>query len=133
MGVASRSVLKLLRETTPAHVCAWYQGHEDENRPALVLARAYHCRVLEPQRFASDFFGHARLRRDLRSSQHRATRDAWMGAQCISATCAERIGAMYVALVSNLLIVAILKEGIAAPMLRWMDEQTGVVCKARPD
>lgn len=141
LGVASNSVLKLIRDRSPAQYRAWLDAPavEDET-PAMAFGRAYHCRALESERYAAEYvvlppFG------DLRSSTNRAARDAWLaerpGVTVISKDDAERIEAMHAALMAHPLAKALLCngecEGDNEVTLRWMDEATGVQCKARAD
>lgn len=136
LGVASNSVLKLLREKSPAHYRAWVDGTDDGDTPALLFGRAYHCRVLEPEKFAQLFlvqpdFG------DMRSSTNRAKRDAWRdehpGATFITAEDAERIEAMHAALMKHPVARGIMRDGHSEVTMRWIDPLTGVECKARAD
>jgi hypothetical protein len=51
LGVVSNSALKEFART-PLHYKAWVDGAvEDVETPALAFGRAYHCAVLEPEKF----------------------------------------------------------------------------------
>lgn len=136
LGVATNSVLKIIRDKSPAHYRAWVDAEDDAETPALLFGRAYHCRVLEPERFASEFqtmpdFG------DMRSSKNRAVRDEWLvehpGVTTISADDLERIEAMHAALMQHPVAAGIMRQGHSEVTMRWVDEPTGVQCKARAD
>lgn len=136
LGVASAGVLRRLSVETPAHYRAWIDGEEEAETPALAFGRAYHCRVLEPERYAAEYavapdFG------DMRSSASRARRDAWMaerpGVTVLSAATAAVIEEMHAALMRNGDIAELFAQGDTEVTVRWTDEATGVRCKARPD
>lgn len=136
LGVASNSVLKLIRDKSPAHYRAWLDAEDDSETPAMLFGRAYHCRVLEPDRFANEFVVMPALG-DMRSSTNRAARDAWLaerpGATVISSDDSDRIEAMHKALMAHPLAAGIMKSGHSEVTMRWVDELTGVECKARAD
>lgn len=137
LGVASNTAMKLLLAKSPAHLRAWYEAEDDAaDTPALAFGRAYHCRVLEPERFGREYlvspdFG------DMRSSKNRAARDEWLaerpGATLLPAADAERIEAMHAALMAHPVAAGIMKQGQCEVTMRWTDDTTGVACKARAD
>lgn len=136
LGIASNSVLRMLLENTPAHYRHWVDSHDSPDTPALAFGRAYHCRVLEPDVFASTYavppdFG------DMRSSTNRAKRDEWRaenpGVTMLSEQDMQTINAMYDALMSHRLAAGMMKSGRSEVTMRWVDEETGVRCKARTD
>lgn len=136
LGVASNTVLKLLREKSPAHYRHWVDAEDDSETPALAFGRAYHCRVLEPERFASEYvvapdFG------DMRSSTNRAKRDAWLagrpGVTLLSADTSAQIEAMHAALMAHPVAAGIMRQGVSEVTMRWTDPETGVRVKARAD
>ncbi|WP_223621208.1 PD-(D/E)XK nuclease-like domain-containing protein [Lysobacter sp. ESA13C] len=136
LGVASATVLKMLREKTPAHYRAWLDAAAEADTPSLLFGRAYHCRVLQPEVYARTYavmpaFG------DMRSSTSRGRRDAWLdqhpGMLFLSADDSERIEAMHAALSRHPLAAGIFAEGHAEVTMRWTDPETSVECKARHD
>lgn len=136
LGEASSSILRMLRDKTPAHVRAWYDGLDEDPTPAMVFGRAYHARVLEPDTFAERFsvlpdFG------PLQSSKNRAARDEWLaerpGLTVLSRDALDKIEAMHAALVAHPVVAGIIRDGVSEVTMRWQDEETGVACKARAD
>ncbi len=136
LGVASNSALKILREKSPAHLKAWSESEDSDPTPALLFGKAYHCRMLEPEKFAATYcvrpdFG------DLRTNAGKAARDAWLadhaGMQALTRDDADRIEAMAVALQAHPLAWAILSQGHSEVTMYWTDRLTGVPCKARAD
>lgn len=136
LQVASNSSLRILREKTPAHLKAYTEAPEQPGTPAMAFGRAYHCRMLEPAKFAATYcvrpdFG------DLRTNVGKAARDAWLadhaGMQTLTKDDSDRIEAMAAALQAHPLAWAILSQGHSEVTMYWNDRQTGVPCKARAD
>lgn len=136
LGVATNSTLKIIRDRSPAHYRAWVDAEDDNETPPLLFGLAYHMRVLEPERYAREYqvmpsFG------DMRSSNNRAKRDEWLadnpGVTTVSAADGERIEAMHTALMAHPLVAGIMREGHSEVTMRWIDEPTGVRCRARVD
>lgn len=136
LGEVSASVLKRLNEQTPAHYHEWASSEDEHDTPAMAFGRAYHDRVLLPEVYAAQYavapdFG------DMRSSTNRAARDAWIAARpgltLLSQADADKIEAMHAALMRDPEIAEIFSEGDSEVTLRWIDEATGLPCKARAD
>ncbi len=150
LGVANNTALKILRERSPAHYRAWVDGQEQPETPAFLFGRAYHCRVLEPERFAAEFVAEpvgapprptSAMREAKKPSESSIARvaywDGWdaenAGKTMLSAEDAERIEAMYAALMAVPLAAGIMRDGYSEVTMRWTDEPTGIPCKARAD
>lgn len=151
LGVASSGVLQRLRTMTLAHLKAWSQAPDDEGTPALLFGRAYHCRMLEPEVFAQTYCDPppADAPRDLRHLRNAkkpgestlesiAFWDAWdaehAGLIPLSRESADLIEEMHHALMQHELAASILRSpGDSEVTMRWVDEETGVPCKARID
>jgi hypothetical protein len=150
LGVANNTALKILRERSPAHYRAWVDGQEQPESPAFLFGRAYHCRVLEPERFAREFIAEpadapARpttvMREAKKPSPSSIARvafwDQWdaanAGKTVISADDYARIEAMHAALMAQPLVAGIMRDGFSEVTMRWVDEPTGIACKARAD
>lgn len=149
LGTATSGVLHRLRTQTPAHHKAWAASADEGDTPAKVFGKAYHCRVLEPARFAELYCqvpeDAPRDLRHLRSAAKPSEStleaiqwwDAWAaeneGKVQLSRDDLERIEEMHAALMSNPVIATLMTEGESEVTLRWVDEETGVPCKARFD
>ncbi len=136
LGVASNSVLKILREKTPAHYRHWVDAPPEPETPSLAFGRAYHCRVLEPGIYRH-FYAVAPDFGDMRSSINREKRDRWVsenpGVTLLSAADAQTIEDMHAALMSHRLAAGMMQAGHSEVTMRWEDSETGVRCKARAD
>ncbi len=139
LGVVSNSVLKILRERTPAHYKAYIDGTDErEETPTLRFGTAYHMAVLEPERFAATYavapkFG------DLRTNAAKARRDTWqaenVGKEMLSEDDGERIAGMLAAIKAHPIAGNIFRSRTAhrEATMRWVDERTGLTCKLRAD
>lgn len=150
LGVASASTLKLIRDRSPAHYRAWIDATDDHETPALLFGRAYHMRVLEPERFAATYVAPPENppRRPTEAQRNAkkpsddtiaaiAFWDAWnaenAGKETLTRDDFERIEAMHAALMQHPLAAGIMRAGHSEVTMRWIDEQSGVQCKARAD
>jgi hypothetical protein len=150
LGVASAGVLRKLSEQTPAHYRAWVDDADADETPALRFGRAYHDRVLLPELFFARYVGEpvdapARptdaMRNAAKPSPSSVARvafwDAWdrenAGKTVLSADEFALIEAMHAALMRDPEIAELFAEGDSEVTLRWIDEETGLQCKARPD
>lgn len=151
IGVISAGVLKRLNEKTPAHYRAWVDSRDENDTPAKVFGRAYHDRVLLPELFFSRYVG------EPASAPARPT-EAMRNAKNPNASSIERvefwnrwdaendgkivlssgdfalIDAMHSALMRDPDIADIISDdGDSEVTLRWVDEESGLSCKARAD
>ncbi len=134
-GLVSKHALDLVHRA-PAAYKAWVEGQEEEVSEALALGKAFHCALLEPQRFEEQYavlpqFG------DCRKKENKANRDAWLaehqGATFIEASDMATVRGMVRAVYAHPLAGRMLTEGAPELTLRWRDEATELECKARPD
>lgn len=150
LGVATSGVLRMLRDRTPAHYRAWVDAQDDHETPALLFGRAYHCRVLEPEVFAATYTVEperaprkpSRAQREAKKPSEE-TLDAiafWNGwheqnngKTVLPAEAFERIEAMHTALLQHPVAAGIMREGVSEATFRWVDDATGIHCKARAD
>lgn len=150
LGVATSGVLQRLRTKTPAHIKAWV-SQRDEETPAKAFGKAYHCAVFEPEVFAATYckppVNPPRDLRHLRDAKKPgestlesiAFWDAWdaehHGRIQLSQDFFELIEEMMAALRSHPLVNKLLfvDDGDNEVTMRWVDEETGVPCKARAD
>lgn len=151
LGVASSGLLGKMRKWTPAHVKAWATSKDEGDTPAKVFGKAYHCRVFEPEVFAATYaLPPVDPPRDLRHLRNAKTPSeatlesiAWWDAYAaenagkiiLSQEQFELIEEMLAGLKANPLVNKLLfvDEGDNEVTLRWVDPETGVVCKARAD
>jgi hypothetical protein len=62
LGVASKSALDKVRRS-PAHYRAWLNGTDTvETSGALTFGQAFHCALLEPERYALEYAAEPELR-----------------------------------------------------------------------
>jgi len=149
LGVVNVGALKMLAKT-PAHYRAWLDEVEDSDTPAKTFGRAYHDRVLLPELFAQRYVGEPlnapgrptdAMRNAKNPNESSIERvkfwDAWeaqnVGKTVMSAKDFAVIEAMHAALMSNPDIADLFAEGDSEVTIRWIDEASGLSCKARAD
>lgn len=134
LGVVSKGALDAV-DRSPLHYQSWLT-EPDEDTPALAFGRAFHCALLEPERFRQSFavepdFG------DCRKTDNKASRDAWRrdhaAHELITADTDGAIGNMVKAVRSHELASLILRDGEPELTLTWKDAASGLLCKVRPD
>jgi len=135
VGLVSKSALDLINRS-PAHYKAWVDGAEQEETEALAYGSAFHCALLEPDRFEQEYavapdFG------DCRFKANKAARDAWSaenaGVALLSADDHAKIVGMVDAVRRHPLAGRIFSDGQAELTIRWTDDETGLECKSRAD
>ncbi len=135
VGLVSKSALDLI-DRSPAHYKAWVDGAPDEETPALAFGSAFHCALLEPERFAQEYavapdFG------DCRFKANKTARDTWeaehAGVVMLSQDDNAAIVAMAEAVKRHPLAGRMFRDGQAELTIRWTDEETGLECKSRAD
>lgn len=141
-GLVSKSALDKLHRS-PAHLKAWLDGAEEETSEALEFGGAFHCALLEPDRFASGYvvmpaFNEYRDKAGrLSTKEGKAKRDAWLedhkGSTVIEAEDQSLMRAMVAAVHAHPLASKMIRDGVAEATLRWTDADTGLQCKARSD
>ncbi len=135
LGVASKSALDLVHRA-PALYRAWIDGAEQEETEALAFGSAFHCALLEPERFDRTYvlepaFG------DCRKTENKNARDAWRkaseGKRPVSCADFATIRGMTDSVRAHPLAGKMLQGGVAEATLRWRDAETGIECKGRAD
>ncbi len=135
LGVVSKSVLDLI-DRSPSHYKHWVETGEEERSPALIFGSAFHCALLEPDRFKTAYavapsFG------DCRKKENKAARDAWRaehkGAEHLDAEDGKAIADMVIAVHRHPLASRMIRDGRPEMTLRWTDPATGLACKSRAD
>lgn len=133
--ISNSGIKRLLR--SPMHYKAWVEDVEPMNdTPAMLFGRAFHAAILEPELFASDYavepeFG------DCRFKENKARRDDWRLANSdkipLGADDNARIKAMLESVNAHPWARRAIRDGQSELTLRWVDEDTGLHCKARAD
>ena len=136
LGVVSNGALKHI-DRAPKFYRAWIDDTEhDAQTDALVFGSRFHCALLEPERFAAEYTAEPDFG-DCRFKAAKAERDAWRknnaGKELISATDAETIAGMVDAIKADPLASRLLRDGVPERTVVWKDEETGLICKVRPD
>lgn len=134
LGVVSKGALDAIARS-PLHYQAWLT-EPDKDTPALAFGRAFHCAILEPERFATEYASEPDFG-DCRKKENKAARDAWResnrAAVWLPADDWEAIEHMVRAVRNHELGRLILRDGDPEVTLTWLDKATGLPCKARPD
>lgn len=134
IGMVNKSALDQV-ERSPAHYRIWLE-QPSRDTPALSFGRAFHCAVLEPERFAAQYVEAPDLG-DLRRKENRLARDEWRamneGKIALSNDEARRIAGMRESVLQHPLASKMLRDGEAEMTLRWQDRESGLQCKSRLD
>lgn len=135
--MSSTAIRKLLH--SPRQFLTFWQGldTEEEEPDHFRIGRAAHMFLLEPSKFRDSYI----IQPDfgaMQSSKNRAARDAWradLPPQTIVVT--ENELTMLIGMIESVLEHPIaskmLENGKPECTIHWTDEETGVMCKARPD
>lgn len=120
---------QLLR--SPAHLHALLRSPRTET-PAQRLDNAFHCGVLEPQRFAREYVVYPGPRK---GSAWQAFQDLHGGQTILTTAEFRTVTGMREAIrqFDALPLQAIIGHGRAEGSIFWRDEATGVRCRIRPD
>ncbi len=129
-AVGSSSLKYMLR--SPAHY-----HHNLRNRPgptpAMLLGTAIHEAILEPNLFEAN----AVVMPKFEGKGSQALKEAWLlsnhGKRILKPDDLEMIMGILAALNKNKLASQLLSSGAAEESYFWQDEETGIVCKCRPD
>jgi hypothetical protein len=134
LGLVSKGALVEF-ERSPLHYRAWLEA-PDEDTPALMHGRAFHCALLEPERYVREYtfepdFG------DCRKTANKAARDAWRienaGLQAIPEDTWGHVAHMVKAVKDHELAGLMIRDGEPEITIAWQDPFTGLRCKTRPD
>lgn len=130
----SSSTLKTVVSKTPAHAKADLETPRAQT-PALLLGRAVHCRVLEPESYPARYAVAPKV--DRRTREGKATWDAFTQAHPGAAILSEEDGATVEAIAAAIQAHPIAHHAVRgghAELSGWYrDPETGVQCRIRPD
>jgi hypothetical protein len=111
-----------------------------EETEAMKFGRAFHSYVLEHDNFVNEFVVPDAFPTNPNKRSTQKTVDAyneWVkelnGKQAITKDDCETIDKMRDAIMNHPFASKLLQEGISETTLIWQDEETGLMCKARPD
>lgn len=132
----SRSAIMSFRKSPFHYHWEYILGNKDkEPTDAMVLGNAMHTFILEPETFNDRFY--------VWQKQNRTTKEgkeSWQIAQLdagtrqiINSEDFEKIQMMSLSLHSNDLARKLVVEGHYEQSIYWTDEETGLLCKCRPD
>ena len=126
----SRSYLVDLLKS-PAHAQSRKENKEPATR-AIILGSAFHTIVLEPMLFEDEFLVADIDRRTKEGKATEAAANA-RGVEIITTDEMIQISKMNMAIKGHKSAGALLSGGIAEQSVFWIDEETGIECKIRPD
>lgn len=149
LGVVSKGALDEIAKT-PAHYRAWVEGADQDETPALIFGRAYHCRILEPDVFAQTYIAETKhpfrrvseAQRNAKKPSDETLRaieywDAWAKSSAgkieLSPDDSRRVEAMREAIVRHPIAGPLFTNGAAESVCVWEDRATGLLCKSRMD
>lgn len=118
-----------------AHYRAWCDGASEEPTRAMLFGSAVHCAILEPERFAREYAVAPDV--DRRTKGGKAEYEAWLadhpGATAISDDDHRTILSMHASVLAHPAAARLMRDGVPEVSLRWIDDATGLACKARAD
>lgn len=135
LGECNKSALDVVNRSL-YHYRHWVDQVEQEETEALIFGRAFHCAVLEPEKYLNNWmvlpdFG------PMQSSTNRAAKKRWMERHAdksfVPETMAENISAMARAIRNHENAGNYIGGGVAEVTACWIDEPTGLHCKAKVD
>ena len=127
----SKSGLDLIARS-PAHYAARYlQGVRQEPTPAMTEGTAFHAAALEPERFAADYVVSPDVRRGTKAWDAFVAKHP--GREILKPADYDRIARMAEAVHRHTFARTLLTGGRTEQSVFWRDEETGVLCKCRPD
>lgn len=132
-AVSSSQLKRML--VSPAHYQCMIDGDAQEECEALLFGTVVHGRLLEPESFAGRFYPMPRV--DKRSAEGKALAATLAGAARGKTVFPEDwlplIDAMVRSAHAHPKIAEILAQGEAEVAFAWIDPETGIKCKVKPD
>lgn len=135
LGQVSKSGLDRFHRS-PAHYRAWIESKLDKDTVALTFGRAFHCAILEPERFESEYATRPEFG-DCRRKENKARRDEWndahAGHNVVDAEDMAAIEGMRDAVLRHPLAGKMIRDGQSELTAVWDDPDTGLRCQCRAD
>ncbi|MER2492348.1 PD-(D/E)XK nuclease-like domain-containing protein [Catenovulum sediminis] len=133
----SKSTLDLVDKS--AALAKWQQGApvDDENSDSLDFGKAFHCALLEPERYAQEYITEPKLDRRTKEGKSKAAEFAEKakGKIIVSHDDSRKINLMLGSVKAHPDAAAILnlEGGVCEASIFWRDPETGLMCRIRPD
>lgn len=131
-AVGHSGLVRIMR--SPAHYRE-YVTNPPEPTLAMALGTAFHTALLEPERFSQSFVLAPRF--DRRTKEGKAAAEAWeienAGKTALTAEQMAAIERMVASVRDHAGAARLLANGMAEMSAFWIDRETGIECKCRPD
>lgn len=110
----------------------------DDATDSQVFGEAFHCAILEPERFKQQYAAMPKFAGHPNSNDHRNAKQAWVDANassvCLTRSEFEDVAAMSLAVRQHPIAAAILAaKGRNELSIVWKESTTGTICKGRID
>ena len=131
-GISSSDLKKMMKSMASYK---YYKDHpEDNDSEAFQFGRAYHKLMLEPDDFDNEFIVSPKF--DRRTKDVKAAYEAFLaqaeGKEVINEETYQKLLEMQAALYETPFVKLLIK-GEHEKSFFWVDEETGIPCKCRPD
>ncbi|QXP89647.1 PD-(D/E)XK nuclease-like domain-containing protein [Methylococcus capsulatus] len=131
-AVGHSGLVRIMR--SPAHYRAWLD-HPPEPTPQMLFGTAFHAALLEPEKFGAEYAIAPKF--DRRTKEGKAQAETWeaenAGKTPLTVEQMSAIEKMVVSVRAHAGAESLLAEGVAEMSAFWIDPETGVECKCRPD
>lgn len=132
-AVSSSQLKRML--ISPAHYKCMIDGEAEEQSEALLFGTVVHGRLLEPESFAERFYPMPKV--DKRNAEGKALAarlaNEARGKTVFPEDWLPAIDAMVRSAHAHPKVAAILSQGEAEAAFAWIDPETGIKCKCKPD
>lgn len=131
-AVGHSELVRIMR--SPAHFLE-YINNPPEPTPAMEFGTAAHTAILEPDRFGQTYVVAPKF--DRRTKEGKAQAEAWeaanTGKTALTADQMDAIQKMVANIKAHNGAAGLLANGLAEMSGFWIDQETGIECKCRPD
>jgi hypothetical protein len=131
-SIGHSGIIKMLR--SPAHLRE-YLDHPHLPTPAMAFGSAVHTFVLEQERFADEFVVAEKFDRRTKEGKEAAARfeEEHQGKTLMTSEDIATLTLVRAAVHSHQGAAKLLRQGAAELSAFWLDKNTGISCKCRPD